>query len=150
MRKIIFGVIMIAIFLCGCFSTKNIYSYFQEPEEIVIYDNGKEKTINKSDDKFIEILEANNKRFESQLVAYKVTLDEKTLSEMKKKELLIEFVYPKKIKTKLKHDSKEYDKIIIPLTGDLKSLVFYGENSDDFGSGYGPLLSPDEVIKLIK
>ena len=133
--------------------------YFEMPDEIILYNKGKQITVKKNTGTYNKITYITNERFKKEdcEVAAEEILDE-FIEDIKSNEFAIEFIYNKEIKTVYScHEhryEKNYTKILFPLP-DLR--VIFGPNQSGYHQEYqdGPLIvsiqpESDYLIEIIK
>lgn len=164
MKKIlsvlIFYIIFISIFTACTKQSKTIIPsnnetsinkvYFSEPDKILVYKKGTTQTINKEDKLFSNIINQINDRVDSNVDVCKLEFDENNMKVTKQKEVVVEFVYSKKQKSKFRTFEKEYYSLIFPLTGDNKDLCFFNNNKNDYSGPIGKLKTSDGLLDLLK
>jgi hypothetical protein len=127
---------------------KNTNHHFKLPNEIVIYEHGTERKISKENLLYSKILTYTNERFETNLDMYKLSIAKDEMKKFKKDEVILEFIYTNKKKSTYRGYVKEYYKLIMPLTGEYKDMVFFDTNKNDYNSPIGKLNEPDKLLEL--
>jgi hypothetical protein len=93
---------------------------FAEPDKIIIYKSGNTQTISKDDMLFSDIVSQMNYRVEKDTDILKLGIDEIDMITIKQNEVVVEFVYLKKQKSKVGRVKKRHSNLIFPLTGETK------------------------------
>jgi hypothetical protein len=133
--------------------------YFEMPDEIILYNKGKQITLKKNTETYNKVTYITNKRFKKEDcgMAEEVIPDE-FIEDIKSNKFAIEFIYNKEIKTVYscyEHCyEKNYTKILFPLPD---SRVIFGPNQSGYHQEYqdGPLCvstqpESDYLIEIIE
>lgn len=128
--------------------TTNNKFYFKEPNKIVIYLDGNTQTLTNEDKLFSDIVKQMNLRVQSTLSIAKLAFRNSDMDTIKKKEVVVEFVYSKNQKSKFGFVKKEYTSLIFPLTGQNKEFCFFKHN-DDYSGPVSPLRNSEIILQLI-
>jgi hypothetical protein len=123
---------------------------FAEPDKIIIYKSGSTQTVSKDDKLFSDIVSQMNYRVEKDTDILKLGIDEIDMITIKQNEVVVEFVYLKKQKSKVGRVKKRHSNLIFPLTGETKELCFFEENSNNYSGPLGSLKNSDILLDLLK
>jgi hypothetical protein len=125
--------------------------YFPKPEKILIYKDGNVQTVAKDSKLFSDIVIKMNSRVYGGLGGSAgLAFNKESMENMKKNEIVVEFIYSKKQKLKGAGPSREYSSLIFPLTGKYYDLCFLEGDNNDYSGPVGRLMNIGDVLELVK
>jgi hypothetical protein len=122
---------------------------FAEPDKIIIYKSGSTQTISKEDKLFSDIVSHVDSRVEKDTGILKLSIDENDMITIKQNQVVVEFVYFKKQKSKVGRVKKRHSNLVFPLTGETKELCFFEENLNNYSGPLGPLKKSEILLDLL-
>lgn len=161
MRKItIWSIVLFSLFLAGCNNQeKEVSSIINTPDKIIVYKEGNQEEIEKSNSNFNKIAELTNDRIDKKnisVVKDGVDID-KFVKESMKNNLGIEFVYDEEQKMDIRNKEGfqpiNYYRIYFNLKSDkaYESECFqYGDKGGYVDSSRGPLKSSKEILNIVE
>ncbi|EEG78594.1 hypothetical protein [Dethiobacter alkaliphilus] len=151
--------LFITLFLVACSGQgvllrQDLENWFGAPEKIEIHYEGEKYTISKDDEAYSQIMSLLNKKI---LSTYKPSTadcdyDICELESVKQNGLAVELVYSKEMNADIVCGTdlikRRYNRLLMPLTGDLSNLIFFG-NPDIGGNALGDFENNDALIDYI-
>lgn len=125
------------------------------PEKIIVYKAGKKVVFTKNIDVFDKLYNTLNKRLGSILVTVQLAVNPELEEEIKNNQMVIEFIYTRQQKSIFQSErlftiEKSYKRLMFPITGDYKSVVFFGDDKLYHSGPLGELFKPMEVKNLLR
>lgn len=127
--------------------------HFELPDKIILLDHGTQKLIAKTDKLFRDIIDLSDARFMASMDYYDLTISNSEMNKIEKEEMVIEFIYQSSQKTKYMDfnnnvQEREYKRLVMPLSGDYKRMVFFDNDEGKYRSP-GVLTAPYDLIKRL-
>lgn len=149
---------LFVVFIIVLYTFYNNADTLTAPDRIIVYKDGAQSELSKTDPKFNDVVELTNKRIDRKNLA--VCKDggniDFTVTESKKTGLSIEFIYENEQTMKVTNQNHfptlNYNKLFFKLSDDGYSIdVFQYGNKDVYvDSSRGPLFSPEDIVSLLK
>jgi hypothetical protein len=149
MKKLTIGVVFILLSILIFILYQSRINHFVEPDTIIVYKDGMTKTFYRDDKLYTEIVKHIDNRINSDLHVVKLGFHKDDMDILKQHEVLIEFIYSEKQKSKY-WGSVGYTHLLFPLTGEYNDLYFMETNNGNNYSGpIGILKSSEDVLDLL-
>lgn len=138
--------------------------YFEFPDKIIVYNKGKQTTLEKDTESYNNIIYLTDKRLGKvkDFWVAECIVDEGMITETKNNEVALEFIYSKEVKTIFENKSypikfeKIYTRIFFPLTCEYSDncieetdWMIFGDDKEYYAGPVGPLPVPDDIVTLI-
>lgn len=129
--------------------------HFELPDTIILIEHGNRKVITKEDKLYEDIVNLSDARFKSSMEYYNLSISSSDIYKIEKDEMVIEFIYQSQNSQKTKYidfnnntQIREYKRLVMPLSGEYKRMVFF-DNKDGNYSSPGVLSAPYDLIKRL-
>lgn len=120
--------------------------YFSYPVNILIYKDGSPDRLDASNSRYPKILELMHNRMNEPFYLAKLAVNDELIEHIKAQEIVVEFIYSKlQSVTYLVHKTSKpfhYTRLLFPLTGPNRQLIFFGDDNEYFSGPLGQLSAP--------
>jgi hypothetical protein len=162
MKKVFISFALVAVaIICGAWTRANLReaaenpvskNYFQRPDKMMIYKDGKTQILTENDKLFSDIFTNMNGRVTNpgNLGMVELAFPIQEMEAMKKSQIVVEFIYTKTQKITVYSEKREVYGLIFPLTGKHFDLCFLERNLNHYGGPVGSLDNVGDVLQLLK
>ena len=128
-------------------------TYFNYPDSVTIYRNGSAAKLNVSDSLCTEIVSLIRNRIKEPIYVSKLAVSADDIVQIKEQETVVELSYCRLQSTTYNimntQQTKKYSRLLFPLTGKFRDLMFFGDTKSYSSGPFGPLAAPDSVLILV-